>query len=99
MCLMVSCFNVFDRLFILFLQVHGSLESKSKERVHGCKEKDRGHGCKAKDSGHWSLVMCLWSLVITLSLESSRVFGVLSLYSVRAKERGHGALEFSVVFV
>ncbi|KAF3602314.1 hypothetical protein F2Q69_00035290 [Brassica cretica] len=87
-------------------EVHGSLESKSKERVHGCKAKDRGHGCKAKDSGlwslvtcHWSLVTCLWSLVITLSLESSRVFGVLSLYSVRAKERGHGALEFSVVFV
>ena len=106
MCLMVSCFNVFDRIFILFLQVHGSLESKSKERVHECKAKDRGHGCKAKDRGlwslvtcHWSLVTCLWSLVITLSLESSRVFGVLSLYSVRAKDRGHGALEFSVVIV
>ncbi|KAF2542744.1 hypothetical protein F2Q68_00030985 [Brassica cretica] len=83
-----------------------SLEFKSKERVHGCKAKDRGHGCKAKDKGlwslvtcHWSLVTCLWSRVITLSLESSRVFGVLSLYSVRAKDRGHEALEFSVVFV
>ena len=64
---------MFDRLFILFLQVHGSLESKTKERVHRSLESsngslESGSGCKAKDRVHGSLESCkcsLWSLVIT----------------------------------
>ena len=75
---------MFDRLFILFLQVHGSLESKSKERVHGSLESsngslESGHGCKAKDRVHGSLESCnhialeltgLWSFVYCCDLLS-----------------------------
>ena len=82
---------MFDRVFILFLQVHGFLVVRQCETMsgHGLKQKtevtglkDRGYVLALESCNHISLCW-LWSLVFALEF----CILLLSLYSV------HGSLE------